>query len=312
MDKELVLILLATYQGSSYLKEQIESILQQTYENIQIYIRDDLSNDDTPQIISHYAKKFPEKIHVLKSNERLGVIGNFACLMQSGLNQAPYIMLSDQDDVWKKDKVEKTLRVMKAYEVNAPCLVHADLTVVNNQLKIFHLSFWKYSYLKPQGRQSLNRLLVQNVVTGCTVMMNQALLQKALPIPKEILMHDWWLALVAAAFGKIVPIEESLIYYRQHSSNQLGARNFKSLKNFNQQWKTLQGNYLKLFQQGASFYKQFEDELSEGQRNVLKYFLTVPKLPFWKGRWVIIRQKFFKQGFLRNCLLLAFLKAEKG
>lgn len=224
-----VAILMSTYNGQEYLKQQLKSIQDQSFANWRLYIRDDGSNDQTRQIINKYAVKdsritFLEKI----SNENLGPQASFFALLKRV--DAQYYMFSDQDDVWKKDKIAKTLRTMKNAEEqygDIPLNVFTNLSIVDsnlNQLELMNKSKLKLSFLS---------LLFHNVITGCTMMINQPLKAKLnfeLTDYQNSLMHDWWLGLVAAIFGKNVYLNEPTILYRQHGDNTVGMNAHNSLK----------------------------------------------------------------------------------
>ena len=198
MASDPVDVVMATYNGGKYLGQQIQSIMDQPYPSLHLYIRDDLSQDNTLEIMGHYKRLYPDRITLIPSMETLGVKGNFSILLQN--SKANYVLLSDQDDVWLPDKVEMTLAKMREleeiYGASCPLCVHTDLTVVDTELQKIHSSFWAYSHLNQSGVHDLNRLLIQNVVTGCTMMINRALIKLALPIPPAAIIHDWWLGLV--------------------------------------------------------------------------------------------------------------------
>ena len=223
----MVTVLLATFNGEKFLEEQLNSLLNQSFSDFRIVIRDDGSTDNTLEIIERYKGISPEKIEICPSGEPThSAAGNFFKLIE--LYNDDYIMLCDQDDCWLPDKIEKTLAAMKKTEENfgndTPILVHTDLKVVDEKLKIINNSFIKLQGLSPNFCE-LNNLLMQNCVTGCTSMFNKALLEKLFILPSTVAMHDWWIALIAAAFGKIVFLNESTILYRQHSNNEVGAKN---------------------------------------------------------------------------------------
>lgn len=294
-------ILLAACNGEKFLKQQIDSILNQTYPNIRLIIRDDASSDATPTIIQSYIEKYPQRIIFIQENERQGVKCNFSKLME--YSTAPYIMFSDQDDVWMPQKVQVTLDQMENLEHKHgfhPYLVHSDLVVVDKDLKILNPSFWRYANLNPHQAVTINRLLNQNVVTGCTVMINHLLLEIARPIPEEAFMHDWWMALAAAAFGKISFIQEPTMYYRQHGSNALGAQKFGSIKNLKANFQKLMNKNVRKFQQATSFYHRYYELFDQEQRAVLKTFLDLQRGSWLEKRKMIVKHGFYKQGFLRN------------
>ncbi|GAB1232685.1 hypothetical protein UT4_11510 [Ferrigenium sp. UT4] len=173
-----------------------------------------------------------------------GTIGNFSILMEAALKEgADYLFFADQDDVWQANKLTIMLTAMQEMERQAadkPLLVHCDLEVVDEVLQSIAPSFTKFSRLSPT-RANLGMLLCQNQVTGCASLINRNLLELACPVPHEVLMHDWWLALLAAASGKIGFVPLPLVRYRQHGRNVLGAVSFGKrlwqLLSSSSQWK---------------------------------------------------------------------------
>jgi len=240
-----IAILLPTWNGEKYLHEQVDSLLAQDYPDFLIVSRDDGSRDTSPVIIADYAARFPQRFHIVPADGRnLGASGSFALLMAYALEHKDALGLasvwalpSDQDDVWHADKLRKSMTRMLEMEVEypgLPLLVHSDLEVVDADRRQIAPSFVRYQGLQPL-RNGFGRLLVSNTVTGCTALCNEALLRRALPVPPEAVMHDWWLALVAGAFGKLSYIDEPLLQYRQHGANTIGAKEYKrpaALKGF--------------------------------------------------------------------------------
>lgn len=217
----MVTILLATYNGERYLEEQIESILQQTCTDWKLIIQDDCSSDGTAVIALKYVKRNPDKIRFVKREFPSGYAkNNFFSMLK--LAKSDYVMTCDQDDVWLPTKVQVSMSEMHRLEAeqgcNRPLLVHTDLKVVDYNLSIIAESMFKRQNLDNR-RDKLNNLLVQNIVTGCTTMVNRALLDMVYETPKEAVMHDRWFALIACAFGKIGFVDQSTVLYRQHGSN---------------------------------------------------------------------------------------------
>lgn len=223
---EKLAILLATYQGERYLKEQLNSLFRQTYEDWQVYIHDDGSKDGTLDIIQSYVEKYPDKVILVDGPSMGGAKENFFYLMKQV--EAPYYMCCDQDDVWLPEKIEKTYQRMKEIETSAenevPCLVFTELSVVDENLKVIAERMSKYQKLDCVNLR-LSRMLMQNAVTGCTMMMNRALRDKVILYKNSnhIIMHDWWASIIAAQFGAVAYLEEPTILYRQHGSNSVGA-----------------------------------------------------------------------------------------
>jgi len=296
----MIIILLSTYNGEKYLKEQLDSLYKQTYKNIKIIVRDDGSTDKTLDILQSY------DVCLLKSNGNIGVKRSFSLLLEYAIENtnADYFMFCDQDDVWKEDKVEKTLAKMEELEQqckNIPILVHTDLVLVNEKLEVIHPSFWEHEYIIP-GINSFNRLLMQNTITGCTVMINRKLAQFSLPISEEIIMHDWWIGLVASKFGKIDFVKNPLILYRQHANNSIGAQTF-----------TLEHIVNKIFEkdimskniiQAKAFLNQYRDRLDKDTIAILEEFTDIESKSFLQKRTIFLKYKLLKQGFLRNIGLL--------
>ena len=218
-------ILLATYNGEKFLKEQIESILSQTCGNWKLLIRDDGSNDNTIDIINAFSQRYPDKIELIKDADgNIGPAQNFSRLLQNSTGQ--YVMFCDQDDVWLPKKIETTLNKIKETEniyPNIPLLVHTDLKVVDADLNTIAESFWSYNKIDPERDSIPERIIYRNTVTGCTAMINKKAKQIAAPIPKFVRLHDWWIALNVAKYGRIFYISEPAVLYRQHRENVIGA-----------------------------------------------------------------------------------------
>jgi glycosyltransferase involved in cell wall biosynthesis len=219
-------VLLATYNGERYLRQQLDSILTQDYVDLRILARDDGSNDNTAAILAEYASNLPERIQVLATDAPSGSPkGNFQRLMEA--STAPYIMFSDQDDVWDADKASVSMERMRRLEgehgVGAPLLVFTDLTVVSADLKVLNHSFWRHQNIHPSAIHRLTWLLRHNAMPGCSALFNRPLLDLAVPIPDEAHMHDWWIALVANILGYSSYLDRSTVRYRQHARNSIGA-----------------------------------------------------------------------------------------
>lgn len=226
MHSNSVQIVLATYNGARYLSAQLDSIFAQQSYFSEILVCDDGSTDDTLDVIAKYAVRYPDRIKmVAKKYGQKGAAANFSNLLMS--STADYVLLSDQDDVWDADKIQFLTTRMQELESKygsaKPLLVHSDLRVVDEQLKQISASLFDYQNLD-KNLTSLADCLCQNSVTGCTVIMNRSLIKLALPVAPQAVMHDWWLALVAAAFGRIEFVDRPFIRYRQHASNTLGAK----------------------------------------------------------------------------------------
>lgn len=228
-------VVIATFNGEKFIKEQLDSILRQTVPASEIIVTDDGSSDSTLNLVREYAES-NDSIRVIKNDSGAhGVVNNF----KFGLSQVAgrYIFLSDQDDVWFDRKIEKTLELLRAKEQGGKAvLIFTDQRVVNARLELISNSFFKFQGISPACAYSLARLLLQNPAAGCTMGFNRELLKVASPFPENIVMHDWWLMLVARLIGEVDYLNEPTSNYRQHSSNEVGAKSVTSRVLSNVAW----------------------------------------------------------------------------
>ena len=308
----MISILMATYNGEKYLKEQIDSLLSQTFSDFTLWISDDVSTDVTWDILTTYAQQYPEKINISQRERNSGSPWpNFLDLMISIKDD--YIMLCDQDDVWLPDKIEKTLKKMqemeKAYGSDMPILVHTDLIVVDQDLQTLNASY-KHAMNSDFCRTGFNQVLIQNTVTGCTAMYNRALGALLDAKPQYCVMHDWWLKLVASAFGKIGHLDDKTIFYRQHGKNEVGAKDVRRLSyKIN---RLLNGGSIKeairiTYPQAESFLTVYSKRLTDEQKSIIRKYCSISQLGKW-GRWRTIRElKSLKSGISRNIAYFIFV-----
>ena len=296
----MVTVLLCTYNGAAYVRAQLQSILDQTVQDLHVVVSDDGSTDETLAIVEAMAATHPGRITILRQNPPTGSAQRhfLKLLVERAYDMADYIMLSDQDDVWLPEKVEKTLARMQADEAacraageaHASILVHCDSRIVDRALREIAPSFVAYQKMTP-SRCQLQQLLVQNNVVGGALMMNRALAERITEIPAHCVMHDQWIALIASAFGHIDFVPESLYLYRQHGDNVLGAgkgsRIMEILGRFGigrKDGKTKaemdahsQNVYREMFLQAECFRSCFDAELSVQQKHLLDEFTAIPK-----------------------------------
>ena len=298
-----IAILLATYNGEKYLKYQIDSILSQSYTDWELFIHDDGSKDGTEKIIDDFCAKYPTQIHKIQGASTGCARNNFFFLLRSV--EAPIYMFCDQDDVWLEKKIENTYSEMIKFDDKKPNIVFTELKVVDSDLNVISESMSKYQKLNCHNT-SVNRLLIQNICTGCTMMINRILrddMIKATDL-NNIIMHDWWAALIAAELGNIHFINEPQILYRQHSDNSVGAKSFgikyifsklnkkdeikQSLKDTEKQallftilFKTNNNNLINLYSD-------------------LYHYSKIKKISFY------VKNKVTKNGFIRNVGLFLF------
>ncbi len=224
---EKIRIVLSTFNGSRFIGQQIKSIQEQSISNWELLVRDDGSTDGTQALLKEFAS-LDSRIKVVEGEAKnLGPTQSFAYLMKVA-SDSDYLFFCDQDDFWLPSKIAMSLKAIKEIEssesTTIPIAVHSDLSICDENLNIVVHSMKKDSRAKSAPNINLFMpLLAQNFVTGCTLGVNQALLKASLPIANEALMHDWWIALIASALGKIAFIPEALVKYRQHGKNASGT-----------------------------------------------------------------------------------------
>jgi glycosyltransferase involved in cell wall biosynthesis len=312
--KSTIEILLSTYNGEKYIETLLESLLLQTYNNWRLLVRDDGSIDNTVSIVKRYLEKYPDKIMFYEDNSfNLGPSQSFSTLL--GYSKADYIMFCDQDDVWLPEKISVTFNKMIELESKSgdlPCLIHTDLYVVNQNLQVVSNSFWKYQKLNPKMNK-FRDILIQNNVTGCTVMLNRRLKELSLPIPKDAIMHDWWLALVAAAFGWIDYVSSPTIYYRQHFSNSVGAKKYSFVKLINKflECEDKPKVFEPTIRQSEKFLIYYKSKIGLVELNFILNFITILEQKKLTRVFRLFKYKYKKYGFLRNIGFLYYVLFSK-
>lgn len=289
-------ILMATYNGEKFLAQQIESIQKQTFKEWNLLIRDDGSSDKTCDIIRNFTAK-DSRIRFINENEHhnLGVIKSFFTLVNYEV--ADFYFFSDQDDVWLPEKLSVSLEAAQHKASDVPLLVYTDLKVVNQELNIL-----QDSMIRAQSHHANTTLLpelTENTVTGGTMMINHALAEKWFT-PNDILMHDWFLALLAASLGEIIYLDLPTQLYRQHDNNVLGARTmdkrFKILREgpksiFTRYWKLIHDSQ----KQASLIVDKHGDIMTANDLELIKCFIKIDKQPFMtRLRWL------WKYGYSKN------------
>jgi hypothetical protein len=315
MERTEVEILLATYNGERYLREQIDSILGQDYPNLRLLASDDGSSDGTVAILNEYAARFPDQVRVLPKMEASGhPKRNFLRLMKAAT--AAYIGFSDQDDVWIPEKVSLTMQTMLRMEGKSgkatPLLVFTDLRVVDEQLQTLHPSFWKRAGLRVKNVHRLQRVLGENVVTGCTAMINRSMCELAMRMPEEAEMHDRWICLLSAALGAAEAIPQPTVLYRQHGSNAIGsAEEDTSLGGLASRARESSGrrkDRLRCERQAEALLRLHGQQMAPERREMLEAYLRSGRSErAWERVGTTLRYGFFRSGLLKSAATIVEL-----
>lgn len=297
-----VSIVMASYNGDKFIREQIDSILKNTYQDWTLEICDDGSTDKTVEIVEEYIDKYPDKISLHRNERNLGVVINF--LEGAKRAKGKYIMFCDQDDVWLSNKIEYTMDQMKKSEsrfgADTPITVFTDAKVVDVRLRTLEESFYEASSLDV-SKVDIPHLLMENKLLGCTIMFNQPLMDKIIEFPDFARYHDWWVGLISSSFGKIVYLNEPTLLYRQHGGNVVGNVSFfqyvrNRLKDIKEQKRALELTE----KQAWNFLEIYGQELSEEVKTIVYDFAYLGNYGFLKKRKLILKKKYLKTGIIRN------------
>lgn len=215
----LISVIIGTYNGSKYIETQLNSIIEQTYTNLEIIIVDDASKDNTVGIIKNIAKSHNHiTLHTFDTN--LGYIKNFE--RGIALANGDLIALSDQDDWWQPNKIE-TL----AKHINNHDIIFSDSAFVNQDLEVTGERFSTIKNLFSSNNPL--HFLIDNSVSGHSMLFKKSLYNKAIPFP-EFVPHDWWLTYIAALNNGIVYFDEPFVFYRLHQDNVIASNKTKTPK----------------------------------------------------------------------------------
>jgi len=297
-------ILLATYNSADFLAQTIDSVLQQDSTDWRLLISDGGSTDATLEIVDQYAKQQPEKIILIPSESPLSARENFSALLDK--SSSDYVMFCDHDDIWLPSKISQTWAAMKhaqqQYGPQTPLLVFTDSKVADQNCNILSNSNLSYQNLNSE-RLNLNQLLLQNVPSGCTMMINRALVDLSRPIPPQAAMHDHWVSLVAAAFGKIIFLDEPTLLYRQHDDNYYGASNYgwgHFYRRYRQGTGAARERLRQYIDQAETFYDRYAQSLQPQYRQMLAELSQWHQLSWLGRRRLLLKHRILKTGFRRN------------
>jgi len=275
-----VQFLLSTYNGATYLKPLMDSLLKQDYPQVEIIVRDDGSNDSTVDLLQEYTATY-SNVKVFYGNN-IGFAKSFLKLLQLSSPTSDYFAFCDQDDVWQPDKISRAIKFLSQRSPHTPALYCSRLTVVNQNLE-----FISYSEILPKPFLFPNAL-VQGSIRGCTMVFNQAARQLFQEFPQTPIGHDWWVYLVVSAFGNVIYDKESRILYRQHTGNVYGI----SL-GFIDRWKEKIARFFNydnshpIVKQAQEFKHLYGHSLSQEQRTSLDRLLGSRKFFVWRLKYAL-------------------------
>ena len=272
---------MSTYNGEKYIREQLDSIINQTYPSVKVLVRDDGSSDGTIGILEEYAVKYDNIVYY--SGKNLGVIQSFLQLLRDSDDAAGYYAFADQDDVWLPEKVEKAVEMLdNNKDTSLPLLYCSDVYLTDEDLNVIKID-------GKQARPSFGNALVQNICTGCTAMMNHELrdiINQTKPV--NIVMHDWWFYLTASLHGDVIYDHNPYMYYRQHGNNEWGAKTRK-IDILKYRLKQLSKKRGYIYRQNEEILKAYEIT-NEDKRRLLRFVQNSEKGILGKIKLVFYRE----------------------
>jgi len=279
--KSLISIAMTTYNGSKYLKEQLDSIYSQTYKNFEVIVVDDVSTDQTVHILEQYKRK--HKLIYFVNDTNMGVTKNFekAISMCSG----KYIALADQDDIWLPKKLEILHK-----NISDASLIYSNACIINEKSEIQKKTakeIYSLYGLDSSTKDVYNYIVLNSFILGCSVLFKQELVKDLIPIFQTSRNHDWWLTVCAYKRSGINYIDEILIKYRHHDNNY-----------------SRQGDKASFIHKIFNFYSKSrnfdrQEKIIE-QYKIVKYLLTYDDNITKSERIFLINMKDFCESFLKT------------
>lgn len=217
-------IVMPTYNCAPWLDQTIGSILDQDFTGWHLIARDDRSTDETQQRLVMWREKLADRMTLLADSgtRNLGVTGNYNAVLAA--TTTPWVMSADPDDIWRPGKILRTSEVMREAESTfgaaTPIAICTDATVVDGAGQVIAPSYWRWSRTVLPRTSDTPGVAMESAALGSTMMVNRALLERALPIPSGAPYQDWWLALAATAFGRLILLSKQTILYRRHGNNE--------------------------------------------------------------------------------------------
>jgi glycosyltransferase involved in cell wall biosynthesis len=296
-------ICISTYNGQLFFDEQINSILNQTYKDFEIIIRDDGSSDDRfIEQLKEYEKQYNNVKVYLEPN--IGVAQSFFELFKKVPLSSDFVVLADQDDFWYPTRLENTMKFIEKQKIYSPLLCFCSFEYVDDTLNFISDSpIYKHI--------GFNNALVQNLAAGCTICINNAALKiLLLYTPEKSVIHDWWIYLVVSATGKVIQEPNISIKYRQHRFNILGGTTSAIEKNKKRLKRKLNLIIYKVYDQVQEFYCNYHDFISIENRGKIERFLQTnknfaSKCLFIFDNKTVIREKIFDNILLKIIILLS-------
>ena len=296
-------VVISVFNGERYLTQQVDSIIKEL-PDIKFYIRDDGSTDGTVSLVHELFKYRRHNLAYFEfGTNNLGPALSYFRLISKTSER--YIFLADQDDVWIPGRARELITKISALEMLSgtalPALVFSDAQVVDRDLNILHKSFWRYESNHPYGRVNLNSALTQNLSPGCTMLINKELASLCpMEDVQDVIMHDWWILILAFCYGHVGYCDLPTLKYRQHGQNVIGAKkNQISLLSLNKQIRLSKSSIDKTFLQARSILRFYQD-MPDTSLEVIRKYVSIFDLNPLARRYALLKHRFLKSSFRRN------------
>lgn len=283
----LVAILMCTYNGETYLHEQVDSFYAQTYKNWELWVSDDGSSDATLNIISDYKKRDGHLIHVCNGPQS-GFSKNFLSVLEKAESSAKYFAFSDQDDIWNTDKIERAVKWLETIPPDIPALYCSRTELVDSNGMSIGFS---PLHTKPAD---IRNALIENIASGNSMVFNQPA-RKLILTSRSPFFHDWWAYLIVCAAGGIVYYDPNpSLLYRQHQRNTIGTDKGlgATLKRLLQLWKGKDSHWISL---NIAALSDASSHITSDSLNIINQFKTTRELSFAARLLGSIKMKLYKQ-----------------
>lgn len=312
-------IAVPAYNCEPWLDGFMASVVAQAFRDWRVVARDDGSSDDTSRRLARWQELLGGRMTILPDSGKrnLGLIVSYSAVLEA--TSAPWVMSADPDDIWLPGKISRSLEAIRQAEAalgsGTPIAICTDAAVVDSDRQPIAPSFWRWSRMNPALMRQLNRVAMESVALGSTMMMNRALLEQALPIESGAAYQDWWLALVAVAFGRLVALPEATILYRRHAINATADPYGSSLVGAVR--RTLQAPgaprrrlaelVAQAARQAGSFLARYGERLKQPDAAALEALAALPLLGCLERRRAVMRHRLWFGSPVKNVGLLALL-----
>ena len=301
-------IAVPTYNCARWLDEFMESILAQDFTDWRIVTRDDGSTDDTVARMAAWKARLGGRLEIIpnETKDNLGPVGCYNIILSSV--DAPWVFLADPDDVWKPHKIRKSLLSINGTQIDSgvttPVLAFTDAEVINENGEFICSSYWKWQRLRPNNVCSFSRTIMESPAISSGMIMNRALLCKALPIEGSYSFQDWWLVLVAVAFGKVIPVYEKTFLYRRHGGNDSNVPITSSFLTIMRGLRSSRARLKKLLfdisRQSEVFLLRFRSNLDGVSIGILKDSMVLSRSGYGQRCCLILKRQLLFGSILKN------------